>query len=47
MVAFVEAENKKKLLSFYESYGFKPFDTRYTVSNKRESRELVQLLKII
>ena len=23
MVAFVEAENKEKLLSFYENYGFK------------------------
>lgn len=28
MVTFVEAENKDKLLSFYESYGFKRFDIR-------------------
>ena len=27
MVAFVKVENKVKLLSFYESYGFKQFDT--------------------
>ena len=27
MVAFVEAENKEKLLSFYENYGFKRFAT--------------------
>lgn len=31
MVAFEEAENKVKLLSFYENYGFKQFDTRQTV----------------
>ena len=27
MVAFVEADNKEKLLSFYENYGFQRFDT--------------------
>lgn len=31
MVAFVKVENKVKLLSFYESYGFKQFDTRQIV----------------
>lgn len=33
MVAFVEADNKEKLLSFYENYGFKRFDTRQTTSD--------------
>jgi len=47
MVAFVEAENKEKLLSFYENYGFKRFDTRQTVSSGAESHELVQLLKLL
>ncbi len=47
MVAFVEAENKEKLLFFYENYGFKRFDTRQTVSNGAESHELVQLLKLL
>ena len=47
MVAFVEADNKEKLLSFYESYGFKRFDTRQTVSGQSESHELVQLLRLL
>lgn len=47
MVAFVEADNKEKLLSFYENYGFKRFDTRQTVSKEAEPRELVQLLRLI
>lgn len=47
MVAFVEAENKEKLLSFYENYGFKRFDTRQMVSSGTESHELVQLLKLL
>ncbi len=47
MVAFVEAENKVKLLSFYESYGFKQFDTRQTVSKESEPYELVQLLRLV
>ena len=47
MVAFVEAENKEKLLAFYENYGFKRFDTRQTVLGDAESHELVQLLKLI
>lgn len=46
MVAFVEAENKAKLLSFYESYGFKQFDTRQTVKES-EPYELVQLLRLV
>ncbi len=47
MVAFVEAENKEKLLSFYENYGFKRFDTRQTVSSGTKAHELVQLLKLL
>ena len=46
MVAFVEAENNTKLLSFYESYGFKQFDTRQTVSKESEPHELIQLLRL-
>ena len=46
MVVFVEADNKEKLLSFYENYGFKRFDTRQTASAE-ESHELVQLLRLI
>ena len=47
MVAFVEEENKVKLLSFYESYGFKQFDTRQNVSKESEPYELVQLLRVV
>lgn len=47
MVAFVEAENNAKLLSFYENYGFKQFDTRQTVSKESEPHELVQLLRLV
>lgn len=47
MVVFVEADNKEKLLSFYESYGFKQFDTRQAASSEAEQHELVQLLKLI
>ena len=47
MVAFVEADNKEKLLSFYENYGFKRFDTRETVSGEEETHELVQLLRLL
>lgn len=47
MVVFVEADNKEKLLSFYENYGFKRFDTRQTVSNEAEPHELVQLLRLL
>lgn len=46
MVVFVETDNKEKLLSFYENYGFKRFDTRQTVSGKAESHELIQLLRL-
>ena len=44
MVMFVETDNKKQLLSFYESYGFRQFDVRRTESKKSEPHELMQLL---
>lgn len=47
MVIFVETDNNQKLLSFYESYGFKQFDTRQTVTDKANPHELVQLLRLI
>lgn len=47
MVAFVEAGNSVKLLSFYESYGFKKFDTRQTISKESEPHELIQLLRLV
>lgn len=47
MVVFVETENNAKLLSFYESYGFKQFDTRQILSKESEPHELVQLLRLL
>lgn len=47
MVAFVEADNKERLLSFYENYGFKRFDTRQTASDTDEPHELIQLLRLL
>ncbi len=47
MVTFVETDNKEKLLSFYENYGFKRFDTRQTASGTDEPHELVQLLRLL
>lgn len=44
-ICFLEAENKEKLLDFYEKKnGFKIFDTRVSKSDKHK---LVQLLKVI
>ena len=47
MVTFLEAENEKKLLSFYRNNRFSQFDTRQTVSDTDESHELVQLLRLL
>jgi predicted GNAT family N-acyltransferase len=47
MVAFVEADNNEKLMSFYENYGFKKFDTRQTSTGTEGSHELVQLLRLL
>ncbi|MCM1246098.1 MAG: GNAT family acetyltransferase [Roseburia sp.] len=47
MVAFLEAENEDKLLSFYRDNRFSQFDTRQTISNADEPHELVQLLRLL
>ncbi len=47
MVAFLEAENEEKLLSFYRGNRFSQFDTRRTASGADESHELVQLLRLL
>ena len=47
MVAFLEAENEEKLLSFYRNNRFSQFDTRLTESKQAEPHELVQLLRLL
>lgn len=47
IVTFLEAENEEKLLSFYRDNRFSQFDTRQTASDTDESRELVQLLRLL
>ena len=47
IVAFLEAENEEKLLSFYRDNRFSQFDTRQTASDTDESHELVQLLRLL
>lgn len=47
MVAFLEAENEEKLLSFYRNNRFSQFDTRQTTSDTDESHELIQLLRLL
>lgn len=47
MLVFVEADDKEKLLFFYENYGFKRFDARQTVSREAEPHELIQLLRLL
>lgn len=47
IVTFLEAENEEKLLSFYRDNRFSQFDTRQTASDKDESHELIQLLRLI
>ena len=47
MVTFLEAENEEKLLAFYRGNRFSQFDTRQTASDKNESHELVQLLRLL
>ena len=47
VVTFLEANNEDKLLDFYKDNRFQKFDTRQTVSNKKEPHELVQLLRLI
>lgn len=47
IVAFLEAENEEKLLSFYRNNRFSQFDTRQTTSNPDDPHELVQLLRLL
>lgn len=47
MVIFLEANNEEKLLSFYQENGFMQFDTRLSESDKSESHELIQLLRLL
>lgn len=47
MVYFLEAEDKPKLLSFYERNGFKKFDTKATVTENTREHKLIQLLKVL
>jgi hypothetical protein len=48
MVIFLEAENKEKLMHFYENEnGFKRFDVREMKSQSNDSHMLIQLLKIM
>ncbi len=46
-IAFLEAENEEKLLSFYRDNRFSQFDTRQTASDTDESHKLVQLLRLL
>ena len=47
MVAFLEAENEEKLLSFYRNNRFSQFDTRQTAPDTDEPHELAQLLRLL
>ena len=47
VVAFLEAENEEKLLSFYRDNRFSQFDTRQIVADTDESHELIQLLRLL
>lgn len=47
MVVFLEANNDETLLSFYKENGFQQFDIRQSLSAKRESHELIQMLKLL
>lgn len=46
-IMFLEAEEKPKLIKFYENNGFAKFDTRETTSTSTEQYMLIQLLKVI
>ena len=47
MVTFLEAENRERLLSFYQASRFQTFDTRQTATDSEEPHELVQLLRLL
>ena len=47
VVAFVESEEREKLLNFYERNYFQPFDERMNVDTSGETHKLIQLLRVI
>ena len=47
MVIFLEANNEDKLLSFYGSNRFQPFDRRNAERKDKEPHELIQLLRLL
>lgn len=47
MVVFLEAENKEKLLEFYENNGFKRFNVKEIQSGTEDVHTLIQLLKVM
>lgn len=47
MVVFLEADDKERLLSFYQANKFRQFDTRLTVSDPGNQHELIQLLRLL
>jgi hypothetical protein len=47
MVTFLEADNKERLLSLYQTNRFQPFDTRQTSTCTEGSHEFVQLLRLL
>lgn len=47
IVVFLESNNDKKLLSFYQANRFAQFDTRLTITSKQEPHELMQLLRLL
>ena len=47
MVVFLEANDIDKLLSFYQTNKFQPFDKRVVDRKDREPHELVQLLRLL
>ena len=44
LIVFLEAQDNEKLLSFYQSNGFREFDRRMASD---EALELVQLIKVL
>ena len=47
MVAFLEANEEEKVLSFYRENRFAQFDTRCSMTKNQEPHELIQLLRLL
>ena len=47
MVVFLEANDIDKLISFYQTNKFQPFDKRAVDRKDREPHEFVQLLRLL